>query len=123
LVLGFKNQLEGWGFFVDLRAHRCRAVSTEIFIFISFRQDEKQSLPHGHGRFAVGTIEGSCLKFLKTGLFHLSIIKEMGFTDNEEFRFLFRQKRRGGTFCALDYTIKMNRFEKIDLKLETSERR
>jgi hypothetical protein len=63
--LGLVEELKGCRILVELGTHGGRAIGTEIFIFVPFRQDKEQLFPHGDGSLTSRAIQRRCLKFLK----------------------------------------------------------
>ena len=80
---GLDDKFRGRCTFIDFRPNGGRAISTEIFVFIPFRQNQKQFLPNRNGCLASGAIERGGFKLFKTGFVHASIIRKISEPNNE----------------------------------------
>jgi hypothetical protein len=80
---GLDDEFRGRSTFVDFRPNGGCTVSTQIFVFIPFRQDQKQFLPNRNSCLASWAIERGGFKLFITGFVHVYIIRKISEPNNE----------------------------------------
>jgi len=81
ICLWLHEQLKLGSILVDLGTDRRCTISTQVFVFVPFRQDQKQLLSDRHCSLTFRTIKRRCFEFLKTGFSHNSIIRKKSRID------------------------------------------